>query len=288
MIEASIIVISYNHGQWIKQCLSSILSQETNRKIEIVWYDDFSSDDTIENGEQVLKDCKHEIIRLHAMNNRMQRKIPFLLDIIERCRGEFIFMTEGDDYWIDNKKIEFQIEALNQNPDINICFTPALIVKDGEEKPSGLLAAHSNSQCIFSLEKTIEGDGGFMPSNSLCVRRTVYDSAPDWFYGFLPVGDYPTQVIAANPNGALYLPVITSVYRTNVKGSWTETTFNVKKKRIEFEIEFLELLLKLNHHMIGKESSFRKIMDVHIASFFKLCMETNDYSKLFRLHKILN
>jgi glycosyltransferase involved in cell wall biosynthesis len=288
MIDASIIVVTYNHGPYIKQCFLSILAQETSRKLEIIWYDDYSTDDTIENGEQVLIDCNHEIVRLHAMNNRKQRNIPFRLDIMERCRGQFVFLTDGDDFWIDPKKIDNQINALNENPKINICFTPAFTFNESEEKPIGILAAHSDKTGIFSLEKAIEGDGGFMPTNSLCIRRSVYDSAPDWFYGYMPVGDYPIQVIASNPNGALFLPTITCGYRMNVKGSWMDSVFNVKKNRLEFELSFLELLIKLRNHIPGKENSFQKIMNDHTASFFKLCIETNDYSKLSSMHSILH
>jgi glycosyltransferase involved in cell wall biosynthesis len=288
MMNISIIVVTYNHGPYIKQCLSSILAQETNHKLEIVWYDDCSTDDTIENGEEALKNCNHKIIRLHAINNRKQRNIPFRLDIIERCSGEFLFLTDGDDFWIDTKKIDAQINALNNNPHINICFTPAFIFRDGDVNPIGVLGAHGDKPDIISLRNVIEGDGGFMPTNSICIRRGVYDSAPGWFYGNLPVGDYPIQVLGANPNGALYLPTITCGYRQNVKGSWTNTVFNVKKNRIEFEISFIELIIKLSQCIPNQKEAFKKIANEHTASFFKLCVETNDYSQLGRLHAALN
>ncbi len=288
MIDASIMVVTYNHAQYIKQCFSSILAQETDRKLEIIWYDDYSTDNTIEKGEEALKDCKHRIIRLHSMNNRKQRKIPFRLDMIERCTGQYVFITDGDDFWIDRKKIDIQINALNNHPDYNICFTPAFIFRENEKKPTGVLGAHGDKLNIFSLEKVIEGDGGFMPTNSICLKRSVYDMAPDWFYGYLPVGDYPIQVIASAPNGALYVPTVTCGYRHNLNGSWTNTIFNVKKNKINFEVEFIEMLAQLNEFMPNQKASFENIAKSHTASFFQLCIETNDYSKLSRLHTALS
>jgi glycosyltransferase involved in cell wall biosynthesis len=288
MIDASILIVTYNHGPFIEQCISSILAQETNKKLEIIWYDDCSTDDTIENGEKALKYSKHDVIRLHAMNNRKQRRIPFRLDMIERSRGQFVFITDGDDFWIDKKKIDTQVDALSENPQLNICFTPALIFRENEKKPSGILGAHGKKIDIFSLSKVIEGDGGFMPTNSICLRRSVYDMAPDWFYSHLPVGDYPIQVIASIPNGALFLPTITCGYRHNIKGSWTSTIFNVKENRIDFEISFIEMTVKLYNFIPNQKQSFQKIITEHTASLFKLCLEINDYSKLPRLHTALN
>lgn len=288
IIDATILIASYNHSPYIQRCISSILSQETNRTLEIVWYDDCSTDDTIGMGEEILKNCHHTVFRLHAMNNRMQRKIPYLLDIIERCRGEFIFIMEGDDFWIDPKKIDLQIEALKNNPNINICFTPAFTFNQDELRPTGILGAHGEKSKIFTLDNVIEGDGGFMPTNSLCIRREVYDNAPDWLYSNLPVGDYPIQVIASNPNGAIYLPKITCGYRQNTEGSWTNNVFNVSAKRLEFEISFIELIKKLNDFLPGHNASFQKISTTHITSFFRLCIENNDYSKLSRLSAALD
>jgi glycosyltransferase involved in cell wall biosynthesis len=287
-IDASILIVSYNHGPYIQRCLSSILAQETNRTLEIVWYDDHSNDDTISMGEEVLKNCRHGVFRLHAMNNRMQRKIPFLLDIIERCRGEFVFITDGDDFWIDPKKIDSQIDALKENPGINICFTPAFTFNGNELQPTGILGAHGENSKIFTLDNVIEGDGGFMPTNSLCVRRDVYDNAPDWLYGNLPVGDYPIQVIASHPNGAIYLPKVTCGYRRNIAGSWMNSVFNISNKRLEFEISFIELLKKLNDFLPGYNPAFRRISTTHIENFFRLCIENNDYSKLSRLTAALD
>jgi glycosyltransferase involved in cell wall biosynthesis len=288
MVDASIVVTSYNHGPYIAQCLTSILEQTTERRLEIVWYDDASTDDTIARGEEALQNCPHEIIRIHQSNNRMQRKIPFMLDQIERCRGEFVFMTEGDDFWIDPRKIDAQIDALIVHPDIKLCFTPANVYSADSSNPLGVLARHSNEQTIFSLDAVIVGDGGFMPTNSLCIRREVFNTAPDWLYGDLPVGDYPMQVLGSAPNGALFLPQVTCGYRQNVQGSWTTSVFNVPSKRIHFEIAFLELLIKLHKSLPGHKDAFFKLIKSHATAFFKLSVDAEDYSQLPRLVAVMN
>ena len=288
MVDASIIVHSYNQGPYIAQCFKSILEQRTDRYLEIVWHDDASTDDTIARGEEILQHCPYDVIRIHRTNNRTQRRIPVLLDLIERCRGEFIFQTEGDDFWIDPKKIDMQIDALLIMPDIKLCFTPANIYSACEPKPLGILARHSNEPTVFSLDAVITGDGGFMPTTSLCIRREVFDTAPNWLYEYLPVGDYPLQVLSSAPSGALYLPQVTCGYRQNVPGSWTTSVFNVPSKRMNFEISFLELLILLHKALPGHKDSYLKIINSHAKTLFKLSVDAKDYSYLPRLITVMS
>lgn len=280
MIEASIVVTTYNHEDYIDQCLNSILNQTTNHKIEIIWHDDASTDKTISIGEQILKNCNHEIIKIHRPNNRYQRKIPTLLDIIERCRGKYIFWIEGDDFWLTNSKLDKQIEALNFYPNINICFSPAYIFKGKEQDPIGILAQHSTDIKIYNLSEVISGDGGFMPTISLCIRREIFNNCPTWLYEYLPVLDYPLQVIASAPNGAIYLPEITSAYRQNVAGSWTTTVYNNEIKRLIFEEEFIKLLIKLSKSFPECKNSFDKIINSHFYFLQQLSFALNRYYEL--------
>lgn len=288
MTSASILVTSYNHGPYIAQCLTSIVEQSTKRTLEIIWYDDASTDDTIANGEAALVDCPHAVIRIHQNNNRMQRKIPFLLDQIERSRGEFIFMTEGDDFWVDPKKIDSQIEALLIYPEINICFTPALIYNASDQNPVGVSANHSNLLNIFPLDKVIASDGHFMPTNSLCFRREVFNSAPNWLYEYIPVGDYPMQVLGSAPNGALYLPQATCAYRQNIMGSWTTRVLHDSSRRMDFEILFLELLIKLHESLPGHKDAFNIMFKAHAEILFKLSINSEDYKYLPRLAEVMD
>jgi glycosyltransferase involved in cell wall biosynthesis len=288
MIEASIVVTTYNHEDYIEKCLTSILNQTTKHKVEIIWHDDASTDNTISIGEDILKKCNHEITRIHRPNNRYQRKIPTLLDIIERSRGKYIFWAEGDDFWLSNKKIDYQIEAMNIHPNINICFTPAYIINGNDPIPNGILAQHSKDVKIFSLTEVICGDGGFMPTISLCFRRDIFNNCPTWLYEHLPVLDYPMQVIASAPNGAIYLPEITSAYRQNIAGSWSTTVYNDAVKRLSFEADFIQLISKLYQSFPDNRDAFIKIINSHFYSLQQLSFALKKYSELQRGTHILN
>jgi glycosyltransferase involved in cell wall biosynthesis len=276
-MDASIIVNTHNHGPYVEQCLYSLLNQVTGYSLEIIWYDDASTDDTLIKGEQALANCMLPVHRLHYQNNRKRRRIPTLLDKLELCRGRYIFWIEGDDFWLSMSKLQIQIDALDQMPDLNICFTPAQIFNGTDIKPGDSLGNHSRHAKIFTLNEVIVGDGGFMPTASLCIRREVYDDAPDWLYGYMPVGDFPMQVLAAMKNGALFLPEFSCAYRMNVNQSWTQTVYNRPEKRLIFELEFLEMLWTMLCHLPDQASAFKELAMAHYKTLQGLSLQFGDW-----------
>ena len=282
MVDASIVITSYNHAPYIAQCLTSILAQTTKRNIEIVWYDDASTDDTVGIGEKILLNSKYDVIRVHSTNNRHQRKVPVFLDEIERCRGRYIFFMDCDDYWVSTNKIDLQIEALDSYPNVNLCFTPAYAVNGNNDEPTRVIARYSTERAIFTFDQVVAGDGGFMPTNSLCLRRDAFLSAPDWIFEKLPVVDYLIQVIGSFPLGALYLPEITCTYRENVENSWTTTIFNNDYERLDFEAGFIDMLVRLHKYYPGHRDSFEEIVMSHSSALLRLSIQQKKFLALQR------
>jgi len=130
VIDVSIIVLTYFHERYIAQALDSILSQETTLRYEILIGDDASKDRTPE----IIQDYAarypgiiHPILRsenLGASKNDW--------DVKQRCRGKYLASLEGDDYWIDRRKLQKQWEFLESHKEYSACCGKCLIVdKDG-------------------------------------------------------------------------------------------------------------------------------------------------------------
>lgn len=287
MVKVSIILTTYNHEDYIEKCIENIINQDTIFNYEIIWFDDASTDNTVSLGNKALSNTNIKVVKLHNTNNRHQVKISNLLDKIENCSGDYILMIDGDDYWTTNKKIQIQVSALENFPNLNICFTPALIESSDPEENKKTLSFHSDSVQIFNPETVIESDGGFMPTASLCIRKKVFITAPKWLYSYLPVGDYPMQVIASLPNGALYLPVFTCVYRSNTPNSWTQKIFKNTKNRMIFEYEFIECLIKINTSFPEYSNSLKKILYNHHHALSQLSFLTNNYNLLTKATNLL-
>ena len=125
----SVIIITYNHKLYIKQCLDSILMQQTQFDFEIVLGDDESTDGTrdicIEYAERYPE--KIRLFLHHRENNITVHGNPTgrfnYLYNFNQSRGKYIAVCEGDDYWTDPFKLQKQVDFLESHPNYTFCWT---------------------------------------------------------------------------------------------------------------------------------------------------------------------
>lgn len=117
--DISVLVITYNQEQYIRDALDSIFLQDHDLDIEILVGNDASTDQTTEVLNEVLQKSDQELIII----NRSRNLGPSgnLFDLIQRCKGKYIAFLEGDDYWTDPKKLQKQYTLLNQNNELIAC-----------------------------------------------------------------------------------------------------------------------------------------------------------------------
>ncbi|HHA1915564.1 TPA: glycosyltransferase family 2 protein [Enterobacter asburiae] len=130
----SIIIISYNHDQFIKSAIESILCQ-TYKDIELIIVDNNSSDTTPE----ILKEYKNvgnvKTIYLES-NTGITGGIN---EGLKHASGEFVSFFASDDIMVSNR-IELQVNALRKEPEAIACFGNMIrINSDGSINKRGLL-----------------------------------------------------------------------------------------------------------------------------------------------------
>ena len=131
----SVIVCTYNQQDTIGRTLDSILSQKCHLPIEIVIGEDGSTDGTLTVCQAYQK--------LHPDTIRILSKpinegfVKNYFDCLLACRGEFIADCSGDDFWIDDRKLEQQSLILEQDESIGIVHTDWLRYdeKTGKQTP---------------------------------------------------------------------------------------------------------------------------------------------------------
>ena len=238
----SIVCTSFNQESYIEDAFKGFLTQKTNFPFEIIIHDDASSDNTV----NIIKKYVEQyplIIKPILQKENQYSKSPnsVLLIAFEAVNSEFIALCEGDDFWIDENKLQCQYNALLKYPEIKICFTAAFgLYADGTTKN---IANYSSTEKIIRTSEVIRGGGGFMPTASLFIRRVSIMNLPSWFSS-APVGDYYIQTIASMDSGALYLHLNSCCYRLSALGSWSRSNTNVDKL-INFMAEYNASLNKL-------------------------------------------
>lgn len=111
----SIVCTVYNKAPWIKKTILSFLEQETDFPIEILVIDDASSDNSVEIIEGLVQRFPDKI-RFHCNTENLGIAKTWV-KICKEARGDYIARCDGDDFWLDRKKLKKQVELLQNRPD---------------------------------------------------------------------------------------------------------------------------------------------------------------------------
>ena len=115
----SILCTAYNHERYIEQAIRGFLSQDCGFPFEIVIHDDASTDGT----QQIIRRWQAlypTLIRtvLQTENQYSRGGRPFEI-LLAQARGDYVATCEGDDFWVDARKLQRQVGFLQANPDFS-------------------------------------------------------------------------------------------------------------------------------------------------------------------------
>ena len=123
----SIKCMTYNHENYIAQCIDGFLMQKTNFPFEILIHDDCSTDKTESIVREYEKRFPKIIKGLYETENQWQKGCGAHHTKIDAAiKGKYIALCEGDDYWIDENKLQMQVDFLENNPEYTMCFHNAI------------------------------------------------------------------------------------------------------------------------------------------------------------------
>lgn len=221
----SVYMITYNHEKFIAQALEGILMQELSFPHEIVIGEDKSTDRT----REIVCEYQHrhpDKIRLHLSKENLNRQKMAGYGPLNACRGKYIAMCEGDDYWTDPLKLQKQAELMEAEPGLSGCFTNAAIENEsGAPDPSVYLGdgpprslGAKRKQLYLRQEDIVEGL--LVPSCTAFMRTEHIRELPDWILR-VPTGDWGIAMVLTRRGPLKYLDEITAVYRRHSGGTWS-------------------------------------------------------------------
>ena len=274
MIEVSIICSTYNQEKYIRDALESFVRQKTNFVFEVLVHDDASTDGTVD----IIKEYEHkypEIIKpIYQEKNQYSQKISIIKTYqLPRAQGKYIAICEGDDYWIDDYKLQKQYDALESHPNINICTCRIKQILGDKFKED---IAPSEKDIIFTPEEVILGGGGFVGTNSIMLRKKEF--MENILYQKVMMLDYFMQIIGSIPGGMLYLNECMGIYRLSAVGSWTVRMNNEPESKIRHLQKVIENLQLLDKETCKRysEAINRHIKEIEIV----ILMSQNNYNQI--------
>lgn len=126
--KVTVCVITYNQEKYIRQCLQSIVDQETDFDFEVIVGDDCSTDGT----RDIVREFAERypgIVKPIYQEKNIGGGVHNFLTVHRTAVGEYVAHVDGDDYWYPTK-LSFQAAFLDNNPGIVQSWTCADLVDD--------------------------------------------------------------------------------------------------------------------------------------------------------------
>lgn len=229
-IVVSVICRTYNHEKYIGQCLESLVTQKTNFKYEIIVHDDASLDNTANIVREYEKNYPHLIQPIYQKINQYGKKITLNL-LIPSARGKYIAFCEGDDFWIDEKKLQMQYDIMENNSDCSICTHIVEKIQNDGEPLNEFVAPKNMDSCKINEEMFFKCffENNFYPfqTTSYFIRKDIFQTKPDFLYAFA-VGDVPMLLLGILNGNIFYVAKKCSCWRQGVKGSYNDRLKNIE------------------------------------------------------------
>lgn len=279
-IKVSVFCLAYNHEKYIRNCLDGFVNQKTSFQYEVLIHDDASTDKTAEIIREYAE--KHpEIIKpVFQTENQYSRGGRIITRyLLPRAQGEYFAWCEGDDCWIDENKLQRQVDFLDSHEDFASCYHRVEFHKISENKIT--VIPQMNESREFTADEIIKRGAIFQLSAAM-LRAEKYKNMPECFRakGF---GDVQLFMYSAMCGRCYVLEDVMSMYRHGTAGSYTERFKNSDtEKKIAHEMEYISMLERVNAHYDYKYADAISCITGRLR--FNICVFSND-RKGMRRHK---
>ena len=211
----SISIIAYNIARYLPKTLESILDQVVDFSIEVVIGEDCSTDETLAIANEYQQKYPHIIRVLPAAKNL--GLTPNFVRTQNACKGKYIALCDGDDYWTDIYKLDKQIKFLETHPECVGAAHQCMVVFEDKSEADHLFGPLNDQ--LYTLHDLIAHR--HFHTSSLVFKRSTWETA----------GGIPTNIIsnerALYPILAIYGPIF---YSNENMGVYLRNNFGLSSR----------------------------------------------------------
>lgn len=281
----SICCTTYNHEKYIADAIDSFLMQETDFPIEIIIHDDASTDNTSNIIREYERKYPNIIKPIYQTENQYSKGRKILIRFIyPKVKGKYIAMCEGDDFWIDPKKLQKQVDILECYEQYSFCFHAVSIVDTNKVPKGRFWGPYGKGNGEYSMKNNIKPT--FVHLSSLLMRtKYLRNDMPEWYMNSRH-GDYALALYMSTFGKGYFIDEVMSSYRIGVENSvMTKLRKNFSNEmRLDFYLDFYtERMSTLDKADEYYEYRFHdEIEEVNIVNRVGVFLLKNDYSKTAR------
>ncbi|MBE0651808.1 MAG: glycosyltransferase family 2 protein [Bacteroidales bacterium] len=273
----SIVCPTYNHADYIQQCVKSVLSQ-TYGNWELLILDDGSTDGT---GEKIAPFLRDNRVKYFYQENkgagRLAENYNFLLS---KAQGTYVTILEGDDY-AEPGLLAAHHKAFAESPDSILSFNRVRVDESGYLWEAPIIPKNQFEKDIY--ENKPIGNGlkelffrCFIPAQGASVRRsTLLDCGGFEKVEGLPTVDYPTWLKLAQKGTFVFVPEVLATWRRHMSQS-TKQRIVVLTETMNpvFEKVYDELSSSLKEILPFGKSNIKKHWEIQLT---KILVRSGNY-----------
>jgi glycosyltransferase involved in cell wall biosynthesis len=249
----SVIIPTYNRELYIKDSISSVLTQQLPKgySLEILVIDDGSTDST----EEIIKQFKDKVI-YKQIKNSGRPAVPRNIGL-KMASGDLVAFQDSDDLWVPNKLIN-QLPAFD-DPDVILSYGNAKIM-DADGKLS--------SKTVIKLDEGKSGSifedlviTNFISTLTVMARKSELIAAGgfDESAHLVGVEDYELWLRMATLGKFMFVPSNLAFYRRHD----ANVSLNVKHHANEHILSVYKSLLNHSLSRKDKKTVRRQIVNIY-------------------------
>lgn len=226
----TVLLITYNHKDYIKKSIASVLEQKTDFNFVIKIIDDCSNDGTSDIVKSYAKQYPQKI--QHILRKKNLGVVDNIYQGLKSIKTPYFAELEGDDYWCDESKLQIAVDVLEKNKDCVMFAHNTEILKNGLCKLKIIGLKNGISKHADTKFKLTNNKAPVYLHFSSRVYRNIFDfSKLDKHIVAFDIGIY---YLYLEKGFCYYYDKIMSVYNTNQNSFYNTKTISQKE-----EIDYL-------------------------------------------------
>lgn len=247
-IKVTVYLSTYNQEEFLREAIDSILIQKCSFRYELLIADDCSTDGTRAIALE-YKEKYPDIISTYFTPENVGgcKKLTNCIDM-GLFRGEYLAYLEGDDYWLDENRLQMLVDFLDGNPEYSrVSHRRKVIDENGEFKGYDISDNVLNKK--FTILDFLEGR---QYSDFGSVFRNYYREAGDKYHTILQasrnVCDFQDMFITQDFGPVYVMDKVLGVYRSrSVAGATNYNSIMSTERRCIDKIHVAQAVEKFYH-----------------------------------------
>lgn len=275
-IKVSILCVTYNHAEFIRQTLDGFIMQKTDFPFEVLIHDDASTDGTADIIREYAEKYPDIIKPILQTENQWSKGVLITQKYLyPKIQGEYVAVCDGDDCWTDSCKLQKQADFLDSHLDYAICFHPVSVVYN-----------NTDSQTIWPSKREIKHIslntllyGNFIPNCAVMYRwqPNGLNIMKDWPKNIYP-GDWFVHLLHAKHGKIGFVSDVMAMYRRHANGISFVSESGIDSLHTKYGIQELNFYLAVEKQIAPDTQKYHEFVCTKACEILNTYLKNKDFN----------